>query len=486
MLMITLNALYLSALVCVSPLLLYRMFRHSRYRSGWQEKLLGLGRLDHRTLPESPVKTKSVPNGSAFSENPPASAANDSSLQSHALPDSQEYAMPATVWLHAVSVGEVQLLRTIINELLRTRPDLRLVVSTSTDSGYQLALKLYGESCSVTYAPLDFSWAIKNAWTRIQPSLILLAELEVWPNWMIHAHRMGVPVVIVNGRLSENSFKGYRRIQWLLRPAFQPIAFVASQNDTYTDRFIGLGIPKSRVSTTGSIKFDGAEPSRDVVDVTERRALLRLSTVSGPHSVPGSAKGPLVWVAGSTQEPEEELIIATYQNLVRTHPHLKLILVPRHPERFESVAQLLEKSGLRWARRSECQNRSPAEDWQVFLGDTVGELRWWWGLADIAFVGGSFGNRGGQNMIEPCAFGVATCFGPNTKNFRDIVQLLLQEQACVQLQSPEDLQPWLENMLNDSLARQKLGEHAGTVAAKHRGALERTMKVIHEFLPSQR
>ena len=443
-----LNALYLSVLICVSPLVIYRMIRHGRYRSGWREKILGLG-----TLGKS-----------------------DASL---ATPTPTPDGFP-TAWLHAVSVGEVQLLRTLIGALQDSHPDLNIVVSTSTDSGHELACKLYGSTCRITYAPLDFSWAIRNAWKRINPSVVLLAELEIWPNWLLYAQQKNCPVIIVNGRLSERSFRGYQRIQRLLAPVLQGISLVAAQNETYAQRFVALGVRPDAVTTTGSIKFDGAEPNRNADEVVVRRDWLHLPNPADANRTSSNEK--LVWVAGSTQEPEEELVISAFSQLLHLAPSLKLILVPRHPERFEAVAQLLSKSELKWERRSNCIDRSPAPDWQVFLGDTVGELRWWWGMADVAFVGGSFGDRGGQNMIEPCAFGVATCFGPNTRNFRDIVQLLTQEQACVALRSPEDLEPWIRSMLQNPRERFALGERAKDVAAKHRGALQRTMAGIERFL----
>lgn len=503
-------------LICVSPVVVYRMIRHGRYRSGWQEKLFGLVRLRRQ---------------SDFSGN---------------LPPTPH---PKRVWLHAVSVGEVQLLRTIVESLRSQRPNMQYVISTSTDSGFELANKLFSEHCDVVFAPLDFSWAVRNAFHRISPAAIILVELEIWPNWLLYANESRCPVLIVNGRLSEKSFRGYSKVRSLLKPILDAIQFVASQNDSYSDRFVKLGIPHDRVLTTGSIKFDGAEPDRNVAEVQSRRALLSLATHSSLtshnsdsqiHTTPGgnlktgpshkpslgtdspsmpsapiisaddattpvnigdtskdlqrtdlSPKDtetniqPIVWVAGSTQDPEESLVLSAYKNLVREFPNLKLILVPRHPERFDSVAQQLEATGLNWNRRSDCQIEPPPPDWQIFLGDSVGELRWWWGLADIAFVGGSFGNRGGQNMIEPCAFGVATCFGPNTKNFRDIVHLLLQENACVQLDSPESLEPWIRSMIADREKRNALGGRAHQVAAKHRGALDRTIGGLLPWLTAK-
>jgi 3-deoxy-D-manno-octulosonic-acid transferase len=186
----------------------------------------------------------------------------------------------------------------------------------------------------------------------------------------------------------------------------------------------------------------------------------------------------LVWVAGSTQAPEEELVLNVFSKLAIHYPTMKLILVPRHPERFAEVAGLIEATNQPWCRRSESPTQIHNPNWRIFLGDSVGELRWWWGVADIGFVGGSFGDRGGQNMIEPCAYGVATCFGPNTRNFSDIVKLLVDDAACQQLNSPDELLPWIESMVIDAEKRQSLGLRGQETCRKHKGAIDRTWQQI--------
>lgn len=206
------------------------------------------------------------------------------------------------------------------------------------------------------------------------------------------------------------------------------------------------------------------------MEVLERKTLLRISDTD------------LVWVAGSTQAPEEDLILKTFVELSHPFPNLKLIMVPRHPERFLEVAKLIESTTLRWARRSELPATVLDPTWKIFLGDSVGELRWWWGLADIGFVGGSFGDRGGQNMIEPCAYGVATCFGPNTKNFADIVKLLLDADAAKELQVASELRPWIESMIVDPNERQRMSKAARETCQSQRGASQRTWEQIEHLL----
>ena len=376
------------------------------------------------------------------------------------------------VWLHAVSVGEVQVLRTLIEIFEVERPDLRLVISVTTDSGMDLALKLFSKH-HLFFTPFDFSWSVRRALRVMHPELIVLVELELWPNWLLSAERAGCPVAVINGRLSERSFKGYSRIPYLVRMCMQSIDWVGAQSESVATRFEKLGVLSNRLTITGNVKFDGATGDRSTPEVILRKELLSLTT---EHTV---------FLAGSTQSPEESLVLSTFLELAHRFPNLKLILVPRHVERFSEVAKAIEASGLPWARRSTSHTVVTDPNWRIFLGDSVGELRWWWGLANIGFVGGSFGDRGGQNMIEPCAYGVATCFGPNTRNFADIVHLLLEEKACEQLQSPEELRPWVESMLIDSKKRDAMSSQAIQVCQRHRGANLRSWINLQRFLPKK-
>jgi len=413
-----LNLIYLLALVLVSPIALYRAIRYGRYKRGLKTKLLGF--ID-------------VPEGSS-----------------------------ACIWIHAVSVGEVQLVRPLVKRFAEHFTQFRIVVSVSTDSGYDIARELYPEHL-VIFAPLDFSWAVSNAFRRLRPKLLVLAELELWPNLLRQANRSGCPVAIVNGRLSEKSFLGYRKIAFLVKRALDSMSWIGVQNEAYRSRFVALGANPEIVSITGSIKFDNAASSRDAAEIMERRELLGIESTD------------LIWVVGSTQHPEEQIMLEIFAKLRQEIPNLRMILVPRHRERFDEVAAQIQTSNLPWDRRSRLQAQNPIrEDWQVFLGDSIGELRWWWGMADLGFVGGSFGDRGGQNMIEPCAYGVATSFGPNTKNFKDIVALLHEKDACKQFAEPSEIIPWIREMAHHPELRISMGKNAAGVAREHRGALERT------------
>ncbi|GAF72732.1 unnamed protein product, partial [marine sediment metagenome] len=363
-----LNAVYLLLLALAAPWLTYIAWTSGKYREGWWERWTGRV------------------NGGDFTR--------------------------PRIWLHAVSVGEVNLLAPLVAELERRLPEYELVISATTRTGHDLACRKYAPR-TVFYAPLDFSWAVAAAMRRVQPRMVVLAELELWPNLIAQARRNGIPVAVINGRLSEASYRGYRRIRRWLQPTLNSLELVAAQNDTYAARFQELGVPACRVAVTGSIKFDGAPSQRD----NPRTQQL--------VDQAGIAPEQLVFLAGSTQAPEEVLALQSYRQLVVAHPRLRLVMVPRHPERFNEVARMLEAAGVSWQRRSRLGESGDQLDWQVLLVDTVGELGAWWGRANVALVGGSLGSRGGQNMIEPAAYGAAVCFGPNTRNFRDIVAALL-------------------------------------------------------------
>lgn len=429
-----LNSVYVVVAVLCAPLLLWASITKGKYREGWSAKLLG----------HVPRCDGSRPR----------------------------------VWLHAVSVGEVNLLATTLREIARRRPDLEVVISTTTKTGYDLAQRKYGADHTVFYCPLDFSWAVDRAMRRVNPSLLVLAELELWPNLIAAAKQHGARVAIINGRLSDNSYRGYSRIGWLVGRVLRQIDLIAAQDASTAGRFRqlrsepGASTHADQVVVTGSLKYDGASTDRANPRTTALRELFGLD------------ESNIVWLVGSTQSPEEKMAIRIFSKLHAEHPELKLILVPRHPERFDEVATLLDPSGLDWQRRSELSESSPtATPCPVLLVDTVGELGAWWGMADIGFVGGSFGDRGGQNMIEPAAYGVATCFGPNTWNFRDIVTALLAADAAQVVADEAQLEQFIERCLTDREFAISLGARAQRFVATQLGATGRTVDLLEILLP---
>lgn len=421
-----LNIGYASALTLAAPWIALRAARTGRYRTGWAQRLLG--------------RVPSLPR-----ENRP-------------------------IWVHGVSLGEVQLLRPLIESL---QSQQSVVLSTSTLTGMQVAQKSLPRS-SPFYCPLDFTWAVRQTIDRIHPSLIALGELEVWPHLIAAATEQGIPVCIVNGRLSDRSFRGYRKLNWLLRRTFSKLSMVAAQDAATAERFCQLGVPSDRVHVTGSLKFDNVNADRNHPEVEHR---LRLVGLRPAHRV---------LVAGSTQDPEEKAVVAAVKELLPVYPQLRLIVVPRHPERFDEVYQLLLDSGLKVIRRSQLDHAVAADRWQILLVDSVGELRWWWGAAELALVGGSFGKRGGQNMLEPAAYGAKVAFGPNCSNFREIVQRLLANDAAWQLPSLECLSPWIREQLADPALGLMRPQRASELIRAHQGATERTLALIHSLLETKK
>jgi 3-deoxy-D-manno-octulosonic-acid transferase len=420
-----LDLLYLALLAAISPWLLYYAARYGKYRQGWSAKLWG----------QVPIRGGNR----------------------------------RCVWLHAVSVGEVNLLKPVLLAIEQSYPDVECVVSTTTLAGYELARQRYSPRL-VFYCPLDFSWAVAAALRRIRPDLLVLAELELWPNLMAAARRRGTRLAIVNGRLSERSWRGYRRIGFAIRRVMRSLDWIGAQSETYAVRFRDLGVPSDRVAVTGSVKFDGAECDRG------NPSTRRLADLAG------FAADDIVFLAGSTQNPEEKLALEAFQRLASSHPRLRLVLVPRHPERFAEVAKMLDESHVEWTRRSSLQPGRPAPENRVLLVDTVGELGAWWGTATLAYVGGSMGSRGGQNMIEPAAYGADVAFGPRTENFRDVVGLLLAAAAATVVRDGGELEGWLRGCLETPAESAARGARAQSLVLAQQGATRRTLDQLGKLL----
>lgn len=421
-----LNVVYLALIVLFSPWLLYAAIRNGKYRAGFTAKFLG----------RIPIR------------------AGDKRC----------------IWFHAVSVGEVQLIAPVVAALRERLPDLEIAISTTTRTGYAVAKQKYAPHV-VFYCPLDFTWSTAAAMRRIRPDVLVLAELELWPNLVRAAQSRGAKVAVVNGRLSEHSFRGYRRIRPLAARLLKSIDLIAAQNQTYAERFVRLGAAPSSVHVTGSVKFDGAQTDRANPRTTELRTLADVSD------------DDIVFLAGSTQDPEEKIALAAFQATQEANPQLRLILVPRHPERFDEVARMLDQSGELWQRRTTLDLAAAGRhDQRILLVDTVGELGAWWGTATIGFVGGSLGSRGGQNMIEPAAYGAAVCFGPNTKNFRDVVSVLLAKDAAQVIYDAGELTEFVRRCLDERDFAAGLGRRAAKLVAENRGATDTTVSLLLDLL----
>jgi len=378
------------------------------------------------------------------------------------------------IWLHGVSVGEVQLLAGLAAELRRQteaagRP-IDCVISSSTTTGLEVAAKRFGTDRSFP-CPLDFTWAVNRVLHRVRPDLVVLGELELWPNLLACSARRGIPIVVANARMSERSARGYGRIAPLVRRMLGRVDAVVARSPDDAARFTALGA--KHVVVAGSMKFDGVRGDREAPNVVRLRSLA------------GFREDATVFLAGSTQAPEERLALEAFRAVEQAHPRLRLVIVPRHVERAAEIAALLDDSGFRWQRRSrlDAEGADPAA--RILFVDTTGELSAWWGTAAIAFVGGSLdGKRGGQNMLEPAAYGAAVCFGPHTRNFaREVEMLRTADAACV-VADGAALRKFVDRCLADPAWGRALGARAAATVAAHRGATATTARLILERLPN--
>lgn len=395
------------------------------------------------------------------------------------------------IWVHAVSLGEMNATRSLVNELRARRPDCDIVFSTTTDTGYARGVELYGAD-HVFRFPLDFSFVIRRALRRVAPAVIVLMELEVWYNLVTIAKRGGIPVAIVNGRLTEKSARRFGRLAFAARRMFSALDWVGAQDQTTADRFARVGVPLGRIDVIGSVKWDTAHVS----DRVEGDAALAAAL--------GLPEEQLLWVCGSTGDGEEELLLDTYRRVLAKWPELIrptpsnggnggdeshppiLALVPRKPERFNEVAALIERSGFRCVRRSVHRDGGAREGVtanEVILGDTMGELRKFYALADVVFVGRSLVPMGGSDPMEVAALGKAMVVGPHTENFAQPVELLSDANAIRVVDGTEELPFVVGTLLSRPHVCGKLGQAARAVVLAQQGATRRAVDHLRALLP---
>jgi 3-deoxy-D-manno-octulosonic-acid transferase len=388
-------------------------------------------------------------------------------------------AHPKRIWIHAVSVGEAQATTALSKALQREIPGVDLVYSTTTATGQQVAKQLYGPE-AVFYYPMDFSTAVRRSLDRVKPSLIVLMELEVWPNLTAEATARGIPVVVVNGRMTEKSSRGYRRAWFALGPSFLRVRRWLMQSDEYALRVKSLGVESARVELAGNVKYAAIETHLPTdAERAEARAML---------SFPADARAI---VCGSTHPSEETALLDAYQSLAQKFPRLRLVLVPRHPHRLDEVEKAIVAAGLPCVRRSKIKDQGeqafsgiPADrrDRTVILVDTMGELRRIYRAAEIAFVGGSLIPHGGQSVMEPAGVGLPTVYGPHMHNFAEADELLRSCEGRVQVQGAADLPVAFERLLADPSAARAMGDRAREVFLKRQGAAGRCAEYLKKLL----
>lgn len=428
------DLLYLVAAVAISPLMLYRMLRYKRYRAGWANRFGKIAR-------KSPGKK--------------------------------------CIWLHAVSLGEINAAQTVVNSLKNSFPNYEILITASTDTGFTRAVALYADNCTVSYFPLDFSFAIRRAFKNINPAICLLMELEVWPNLLDTAFKKNVPVVIVNGRISEKSFPKYKLVKPIIKNIFRKTSLILAQSDQYARRFETLGAPKEKIIIAGSLKYDTAQIA-DKVDGADAMALQL------------GLKNERLWVAGATGPDEEKIILDVYRRLIEQQQfrNLLLAIVPRKPERFNEVADLIKQCGFELMRYSELkaaaakskiENRKSKINYCI-LGDTMGDLRKFYSLATIIFVGRSLVPMGGSDMAEAAALGKCTIFGPYTFNFDQTVDDLLADNGAVQVKNSDELFKAVRMCLDKPDYAKKIAANGQNVIKKNQGATQKTIEQIKKLL----
>ncbi len=378
------------------------------------------------------------------------------------------------VWFHGVSVGEIQMLIELGRRLGEAIPGLQSVYSTTTLTAQKLASKrLASQNAHLIYYPLDLPFAVRRALRRVNPSLVVVAETELWPNFLRECHRRQIPVVLVNGRISERSYRGYRLIRSLTRNFLPCIDLFLMQNEQYAKRILELGAPADRLRITGNMKADTQSPVNVASDEL-KQLFQRLRRSAGAR----------ILMAGSTHPGEEKILAQLYQQWKKKFPKLILVLAPRHLERVSHVGQELSALGIRFVRRSQ-YNGSDLEDAEVLLLDTLGELSSAYQWADIVFIGKSLLSRGGQNPLEAAMLGLPLIFGPHMENFSQETAALLQAGGAMQVENPAALDRAVVELLGDPQRLIDVGRRAKTASENLRGAMDRNCAILQEKITAQ-
>ncbi|HXV62615.1 MAG TPA: 3-deoxy-D-manno-octulosonic acid transferase [Vicinamibacteria bacterium] len=364
-----------------------------------------------------------------------------------------------SIWIHAVSVGEVVTAAVLLPRVKEAFPQERIVCSVTTVTGRRVAEERLVEADEVFFCPFDLPGLVRRVVRLARPRALLIVETEIWPNLFREARRAGARTMLVNGRISDESFPRYRRLRWFLKRYLRDVDRFLMQSAIYAERIVAMGAPVDRVSTLGSLKFDGTASAKAHVPIEPRRTVL---------------------MGGSTLEPEESILLSVFSRLRRANPELLLALAPRHPARFGEVHELARSRGLEVVRRSSGDVVSRSTD--VLLLDTLGELAGLYEQADVVFVGGSLANWGGHNIIEPAEKGKPVLFGPHMENFPDVARLFLEADAAIQVTDERDLEEHLGTLLKEPARGAELSRRALGVIEANRGAAAKTVEELVKLL----
>ncbi len=385
--------------------------------------------------------------------------------------------MDGPIWIHAVSVGEAMSIRHLAENLREKFPKKRFVISTVTPTGNKIAQSIAGKNDAVVYLPLDFSWIVRGVADKIKPSVLVIAETEIWPNLITCFYKKNIPIIVVNARISDRSFKKYLWARFLVKPVLNKVSFFCVQTQSDLERLQKLGVAEKKIRLTGNMKFD--IKIRDYEELRKDYADYRVKLGVG-------AKEQLL-IAASTHPGEEEEILAVYLKLMANSPDLKLLIAPRHPQRSESLEQLVNKYPLLEGRRISQLSRLSSPDGipgrkQVFILDTVGQLMYFYAISDIVFVGGSLVKSGGHNILEPASLGKPVLFGKYMFNFRDIAEMFLKKNAGIMVDSADELEKSLRELLKDKPGIAQLGRASREVILANQGATARNAEAITDLL----
>lgn len=387
------------------------------------------------------------------------------------LPKDAKFNSP--IWLHAVSVGEIMAARPLIEGLRILYPETRFFISTVTPTGNKIARGMAKKDDFVAYLPLDISFIVKKVVNKIEPRLFVVMETEIWPNLISCLQKRNVPIIIVNGRISDRSFKGYLSIKFLLKPVLHKINLFCVQTRLDSERLMHLGVLENRIQITGNMKFD----VKNISDVAENKSTdfkLRL----------GIEPREKVLIAASTHQQEEGIILGVYKELLANFPNLKLLIAPRHPERTNEVDKIVMQNGFTPLRVSQLAGLpvSGLKGQTILILDTVGQLLNFYSIADIVFVGGSLIKKGGHNILEPAALGRPVIFGPHMFNFRDIASLFLENKAGILVHNKEELKINIRELLDNPERVAELTQRAKALVIKNQGATQRNLECIRMLL----
>jgi 3-deoxy-D-manno-octulosonic-acid transferase len=370
------------------------------------------------------------------------------------------------LWIHAVSVGEVNAATPIINRLLEQYPQYQILITTVTPTGAITVGQHFGEDVVHLYLPYDLPFSVKRFLKNIQPSILITMETEIWPNLYHACHDLDVPILIINARLSEQSSKGYRLVSGLMKQTLMKVDAIATQTKKDAERFLSFGADKDKVFVTGNLKFDITVPH----SISEQaQSLKRYFSVNRP-----------IWIAASTQEGEEEIVIKAHLEVLKKYPDAILILAPRHPDRINKVAVLCDSAGVKYTKRTEQETFS--SNLNVYLLDTLGELQLHYAASQLAFVGGSLVKTGGQNMMEPASLGLPVISGLHTYNFTEITELLSEQDALVFVSNEQELAHEVCELFEDANRRHNIGEKGRQVIESNKGNIDRIMEIIKNYL----